>query len=109
MDLFFDDDTHLHELPLTSAAAVVNMIGMSLLGTVGEDGAVWLDNPTATARQAIMVALGILIVSLNVTTEEALDVLRAHAYVTDTTVDALAADIIHHRLPTDDLQLSSNS
>jgi hypothetical protein len=53
--------------------------------------------------------MGMLTVGLDVTSTDALALLRAHAYATDRIVDDLASDIVSRRIPTQHLRLDRNT
>jgi hypothetical protein len=69
----------------------------------------WLVGPATTGRAAVPVAMGMLTVGLDVTSTDALALLRAHAYATDRIVDDLASDIVSRRIPTQHLRLDRNT
>lgn len=61
----------------------------------------WSDTPDAAGRTAVITAIELLGTTLTLSGYDALTLLRARAYATDRTVDALAADILRHRIPID--------
>ena len=71
---------------------------------VAADGPSWLDSPAAEARSAVVIAMGLLNIDLEVTTHDALTLLRARADATDRSVDDVAADLVHHRIPTEEFR-----
>ncbi|WP_188940394.1 hypothetical protein [Nakamurella endophytica] len=70
---------------------------------VGVAGPMWLHGPAAIWRSQVPVAAGILTVALQLTLSDAVAVLRAHAFVTDRTVDQVADDLVHHRIRPEEL------
>jgi hypothetical protein len=68
----------------------------------------WLDSPAATARQQVLIAIGMASVALDLPTGDALAALRAYAYGHDTTLDELAADLVTGRLHAQALQPDGN-
>lgn len=108
VDLFFHRDADLLELPLLTATVVVDLAGAALLRSI-DTARDWLTDPAATARLTTLIAAGKLNTALRVTTEQALDLMRARAYATNTTVDAVAADIADNRLPVVAFDLNANT
>ena len=52
--------------------------------------------------------MGMLNVALDVSTADALALLRGHAYATGCTVDDVAGDIANHRIAVQELRVGSN-
>ncbi|MFD0482745.1 GAF domain-containing protein [Kineococcus sp. GCM10028916] len=63
----------------------------------------WSDSPEAIRRRQVWVATGMVGLSLAVTSEQALSILRAHAFATSTTLDDLADDIVQRRFDVEEL------
>jgi len=76
---------------LTSAASQVDPAGTEL----GEPA--WLSSPAALRRQQVWVATGMAGMLLGLSNEDALSVLRAHAFVASRELDDLADDVVHRR------------
>ena len=55
------------------------------------------------------IAIGMLTVSLRLKPEDALAVLRAHAYSTGRTIDDVADDVANRQLPAGELQIDSDT
>jgi hypothetical protein len=72
-------------------------------GAWGVDGPAWLNTPSARQRIQMWVAIGMLTIDSDLSSASALAVLRAHAYAHDTTIDALAAGLVAHHIPTSDV------
>jgi len=81
-----------------------SVVEFSLLGS----GPAWLAGPVANSRNAVMIAMGMLNVALEVSTPDALALLRGHAYATSRTVDDIARDIASRRIPAEDLRVNSS-
>jgi hypothetical protein len=67
------------------------------------EGPAWTQTDTARQRARVWLASGMVSLALGVDTTDALAVLRAVAYASDRTVDAVAVDVIERRLPLDQL------
>ena len=65
-------------------------------------GPSWLSSPAALRRQQVWVATGMTGMLLGLSNDDALSVLRAHAFVASRELDDLADDVVHHRF---DLQV----
>ncbi|GEK23449.1 GAF and ANTAR domain-containing protein [Cellulomonas xylanilytica] len=81
---------------LEDAQLLADAIGAALLDDTGPDGSLpfasWSD------RARVHQATGMVVAQLGVTTQDALALLRAHAFASTTTVDAIAADVTGRRL-----------
>ena len=108
IDFYFHRSSGVADLNMIDADEVVTQItGLLAEDTVfgvAADGPSWLDSPAAEARSAVVIAMGMLNIDLEVTTHDALTLLRARAYATDRSVDDVAADLVHHRIPTDEFR-----
>jgi hypothetical protein len=105
IDFYFHRSAGVADLNMIDTDEVITQIS----GLLAEDivfgvptRPAWLDSPTAEARSAVFIAMGLLNIALEVTTYDALTLLRARAYATDRSVDDVAADLIHHRVPTEE-------
>jgi len=116
VDLFFHEPDLDGRIDEAEVHAVVGQITADLLGTFagtsGGTGAAvedppWLDD-AHSPRRAVFVATGMLSVSLDVTFQDALAVMRAHAFATDTTVDAVATDLVTGVLPVQSVRPESD-
>jgi hypothetical protein len=54
----------------------------------------WLGNPGVTDRGQVLLAMGMVSVALSLNLNDVLALLRAHAFVTDSTLDSVAHDVI---------------
>jgi hypothetical protein len=69
----------------------------------------WLSARSAATRRQVFVAMGMLGQAIDIPLDDALALLRAHAYASGRTVDEVAAELISARIPVELLQLDSNS
>ncbi len=69
----------------------------------------WLGNPGVTDRSQVLMAMGMVSVALSVNLNDALALLRAHAFATDITLDSVAHDVIKGDLIIRELDPSSNA
>ena len=113
IDLYFHRSSGVADLNMIDADEVITQIsGLLAEDTVygvPTDGPPWLDGPTAAARSVVFIAMGLLNIALDVTTHDALTLLRARAYATDRSVDDVAADLVHHRTPTEVFRLDKDA
>lgn len=72
-------------------------------GRSAEDSPAWLDNPTATGRGYVVLAMGMISMGLNLKLDDSLATLRGHAYAANRTVDRIARDIVNRDFPVTDL------
>ena len=68
-------------------------------------GPVWLNASPVSSRNTVVIAMGMLNVALQVSTPDALALLRARAYASNRTVDDIAVDVVDRRLSTDELRM----
>jgi len=114
VDLLFHRSSDLVDLDFVLADEVIAQVERTLDGeSVIEfsplgPGPAWLAGPAANSRNAVFIAMGMLNVALNVSSPDALALLRGHAYATNRTVDEIAHDVANHRLAADDLRVGSN-
>ena len=73
------------------------------------DGPAWLDAPAAERRSVVWQAMGFVNAGLGVTSEDALAILRAHAYAGGQDLDDLAQQVITRELPLEDLALERDT
>ena len=114
VDLLFHRSRDLADLDFAVADEVIaqvehtleneSVIEFSALGP----GPAWLASPAANSRNAVFIAMGMLNVALEVTTPDALALLRGHAYATSRTLDDVARDVANWRIAAEDLQVGSN-
>ena len=112
VDLLFHSSADMAGLDIAEADAVIAQMVEHLLQTdravefspLGP-GPAWLSGPSAGSRNAVVIAMGFLNVALEVSTADALALLRGRAYTDDRTVDDIARDVIDRRLSIDAVQI----
>jgi len=109
VDLYFVDDAAVDALDRDAAGAAVRHIRTLLVGDDVDVEPVWVDSTVDAPRNRVMTAIGMLNVALGVTAEQALAVLRAHAFSEDTTIDDIAARLVRRELSPSALDPSSDS
>lgn len=110
VDLFFLDPREAFFTDLHDVAAVVNRMATMLIDGVPLPTPAlpeltppgWLSRPLEW-RSEVVVAVGMLNAALDLTSRQALDVLRGHAWATDSTLDQTAHDVVTRRLSAEDL------
>ncbi len=110
VDLFYLDPTDAFAADLDDVAAVVGQMANLLVDGVPLPTAAapelappnWLSRPMEW-RSEVVVAVGMLNAALDLTSREALDVLRGHAYATDSTLDETAHAVVTRQLSAEDL------
>jgi hypothetical protein len=109
IDLLFHDPEAAAHVPLTDIAVLGRQITAALIeadlmddgtqtsapGASDEHrGPVWLSSPSSVARNQVMVAAGMLNGYLQISTADALKVLKAYAYANRSTTDQIAAALV---------------
>ena len=72
-------------------------------------GPAWLDAPAAERRSMVWQAIGFVNAALEMSSPDALALLRAHAYAEGSTLDELAARVLSRDVPIDELSLDFDS
>jgi hypothetical protein len=114
VDLLFHHSRDLADLDIGKVDEVIARVEHTLVSEKVlefsrlDPGPAWLAGPAAESRNAVFIAMGMLTVALDVSTPDALALLRGHAYATGNTVDAIARDVVNRRIPAADLRVSSN-
>lgn len=116
VDLFFGDPRQAVVIDLHDVTAVVSRMGTMLVDGIPLPTPAapaltppgWLSRPMEW-RSEVVIAVGMLNTSLNLTSQQALDVLRAHAWATDTTLDEIAHGVVTRVLSAEDLSPSLDS
>src|SRR3954453_8059881 len=86
----------------------VSRIFSSVAGARRPGGPPWLDSPAAERRSLVWQAMGFVNAGLDVSSVDALALLRAHAYGTGTDLDELARQVLARELPLEELALESD-
>jgi hypothetical protein len=105
IDLF---DVHAVAGYITDALTQAQLLPPSPNGSLWESGR-WLGNPGISERSQVLMAMGMVSVALAVNVNDALALLRAHAFVTDNTLDSVAHDVIKGELFIRELDPSGNT
>jgi hypothetical protein len=72
------------------------------------DGPAWLDAPAADRRSLVWQAMGVVNAGLEVSSADALALLRAHAYSLGRDLDDLASAVLNRELPLEQLALDED-
>ena len=113
LDLYLEQPAGLDAGELADACIVAGCVSDALVSARVYSVAAQRANPASlplahtdpmASRIQVWQAMGLLNVQLEVTTQDALALLRARAYATDTLVDDLAHAILTRRIPVGDLQ-----
>ena len=95
---------------LAVARAVVSVFQQGNVRASPEgDGPAWLDAPAAGRRSLVWQAMGFVNVGLQVTSSDALALLRAHAYGAGLDLDELAGLVLEREVPLELLALDAPS
>ena len=105
LDLYSRSSRTLDGSTVIDAQVVAALVTSVLLQHLHGEGATgdasetaeWSAGPEALRRRQVWVAIGMVGLSLALPSEQALAVLRAHAFATSTTLDELAEDIVQRR------------
>lgn len=109
LDLYLDNATAELAVDQGELRTVADAVTANLLGEPQQadaalgGGPAWLDSPTARRRSMVWSAIGMINVSLLLSTVDALALLRGYSYSQETTVDQLAERLVSGRLPVDAL------
>ncbi|MEX5721242.1 ANTAR domain-containing protein [Geodermatophilus maliterrae] len=94
---------------LTVTREIVSLFHRSARPAGGEDGPAWLGAPAAERRSLVWQAMGFLNAGLDITSEDALALLRSHAYGTGSDLDDLAARVLAREVPLEELAYDDRS
>ena len=113
LDVYFRDEVRAKTFDLGDATAVAAHIADILDSAAADDspldpsdllqGSRWMRGPAARSRNAVWIAVGMLISDAIPTADDALAVLRATAYSGGVGVDELAAELVAGRLTPEEL------
>jgi hypothetical protein len=73
------------------------------------DGPAWLDAPSAERRSLVWQAMGFVNAGLGLSSPDALELLRAHAYSEGMDLDDLAARVLDREVPLESLAIDSDA
>jgi hypothetical protein len=104
IDLYFRREGAVSVLDVFSAMTVGDLVVAALAEAAvwsswsEADGPEWMQSPSARNRARVWEAMSRISLALDVGPDQALSVLRRHAYAQARTVDELAADVVAGRL-----------
>lgn len=110
LDLYFHDPAGPRARDIAEAHLVAGLVAGQLDAVAGHPPTTgtgeprWLATPAADRRGRVWMAVGMVIAALQLDADDALALLRAHAYATDATVDDLAEDLLARRIDPDELR-----
>ena len=106
LDLYFRSDEALVRHNARDAEEVADQVAAALLADPAARGPsepIWLSSPPARSRTAMAMAVGMVVITVDVGPEDALALLRAHAGHGGTTVDEVAHRLLDRSLSPEDL------
>jgi hypothetical protein len=109
VDLYCRGADEVARLEIDDVATIARMMTDELLADdvfAGQGGPRWLDGPTATGRNQVLIAMGMLSVAQGLTAEHALAELRQYATAIGETVDQVAAAVVARTVDVLDLEMS---
>lgn len=110
LDFFHHDSADIARLNLADIEAVAHQISTALItADLLPDpnfGPVWSNSPVSEPRSWVLIAMGMISVSIDVQTDDALALMRAHAFAGSLTVDDVARDVVMRRLTASQLRVS---
>lgn len=97
VDLYADQPRELEEVELTRVSKLAELASWQVLRRIiGDDG--MADDPSPLSRREVHQATGMVLAQLDITSEQAVVLLRAHAFATGRTVRDIATDVVERRL-----------
>jgi hypothetical protein len=114
LDLYAQPPGDIRSVGLTDALRVLTALTDTFAAAMAdephrEQGPAWLDAPAAGRRALVWQAIGMVNVSLRLSTPDALALLRAYAYGHDTLLDDVADAVVQGRLSPDALSLTTGT
>jgi hypothetical protein len=114
LDLYVHESDAVRRVGLADALAVQAVLTATFATAMDDEphddsGPSWLDSPSAGRRALVWQAVGMTNVGLELTSPDALILLRSYAYGHGTDLDAVAAAVVDRRLPLGELSLSSGT
>jgi hypothetical protein len=108
LDLYVIPPNDVRTVPLSDARTVAREVSgifqaASRPASQRADGPAWLDAPAADRRSLVWQAMGVLNAGLEVSSADALALLRAHAYSLGRDLDDLASAVVNRELPLEQL------
>lgn len=114
LDLYLIPPSDIAALSLADALVVTGEVtavlrAQSRPADDGADGPRWLDTPAAERRSTVWQAMGFVTAALGVSSQDALALLRAHAYADGSSLDELAARLLNRDVSVDELSPDRDS
>jgi hypothetical protein len=106
LDLYLVPPSDVRAVALADALAVASeVVAVFHAGGAdrGREGPAWLDAPAAERRSLVWQAMGFVNAGLEVSSDDALALLRAHAYSAGLEIDDLAAQVLSRQVPLEHL------
>jgi hypothetical protein len=112
LDLYLVPPNDVHAVTLFDALTIASEVA-SFFHRAGSsdghrEGPAWLDAPAAQRRAQVWQAMGFLNAGLRISSENALALLRAHAYSEGLELDDLAVRVLAREVPLEDLAFHSD-
>ena len=115
MDLYSADPDGATAVDALKARCVAELVSDHLAGAADWSAwtptgqPAWTDTPDARRRGRLWMAVGMLMLALEVPAADALALLRGHAYAAGRTADDVAADLVERRLLPERLRAGADS
>ena len=113
LDLYLAPPHDVHAVTLDDAVAVADEVASAFSRAGSDDrspdGPAWLDAPAVERRSLVWQAMGFVNAGLGISSQDALAVLRAHAYGEGLDLDDLAARVLSRQVPLADLALDGDA
>lgn len=97
VDLYADEPRELEEVEVSRVSKLAELASWQVLRRIiGDDGI--SEDPSPLSRREVHQATGMVLAQLDITAEQAVVLLRAHAFATGRTVREIALDVVERRL-----------
>ena len=97
VDLYADKPRELDEVEVARVSKLAELASWQVLRRIiGDDGSA--EDPSPLSRREVHQATGMVLAQLDITAEQAVVLLRAHAFATGRTVREVAIDVVELRL-----------
>jgi hypothetical protein len=113
LDLYLVPPNDIRVVTLADALAVASEVVSVFFSRAGradrgQEGPAWLDAPAAERRSLVWQAMGFVNAGLEISSADALALLRAHAYAEGLELDDLAAKVLSRQVPLEHLAFDSD-
>jgi len=100
LDLYLVPPNDVRAVTLFDALAVASeVVSVFARADRDQEGPAWLDAPAAERRSLVWQAIGFVNAGLEISSDDALALLRAHAYSEGLQLDDLAVQVLSRRIP----------